>query len=107
HETGHIVGGHVLRSLEAMKNASIETIIAQFIAIGAAVAGGNGAPMAAAAGMGQRAFVSFSVTQEATADHMALNFLDRTGQSARGLLKFFEVLQADEPLGGTPLDPWV
>lgn len=106
HETGHIAGGHILRSLEAMKNASIETIIASAIALGASVAGGGGAPLIAAAGMGQRAFMSFSVAQEATADHAALNYLDRSGQSARGLLKFFEILQANEPLTGEPTDPW-
>ena len=106
HETGHIVGGHVLRSLEAMKNASIETIIAMVAAVGASIAGGNGAPMMAAAGVGQRAYMNFSVAQEATADHAALNFLDRSGQSARGLLKFFEILQADEPLTGEHTDPW-
>jgi predicted Zn-dependent protease len=106
HETGHIVGGHILRSLEALKNASIETIIATAVALGAAIAGGNGAPMIAAAGVGQRAFMQFSVAQEATADHAALTFLDRSGQSARGLLKFFEILQADEPLTGEPTDPW-
>ncbi|HZK89560.1 MAG TPA: M48 family metalloprotease [Stellaceae bacterium] len=106
HETGHIVGGHVLRSLEALKNASIETIIATVVAIGASVVGGNSAAMIAAAGVGQRAFMQFSVAQEATADHAALNFLDRSGQSARGLLKFFEILQADEPLTGEPTDPW-
>jgi predicted Zn-dependent protease len=106
HETGHIAGGHILRSLEAVKNASIETIIAMAAALGASVLGGNGAPMIAAAGVGQRAFMSFSVAQEATADHAAMNFLDRSGQSPRGLLKFFEILQADEPLGGEPTDPW-
>lgn len=107
HETGHIAGGHVLRSLEAMKNASIETIIASAIALGASVAGGgSGAPLIAAAGMGQRAYMSFSVAQEATADHAALNYLDRSGQSARGLLKFFEILQANEPLTGEATDPW-
>jgi len=106
HETGHIAGGHILRSLEAMKNASIETIIASVIALGAAVAGGNGAPMLAAQGMGARAYMSFSVAQEATADHAALTYLDRTGQSARGLLKFFEILQSNEPLSGEPTDPW-
>jgi predicted Zn-dependent protease len=46
------------------------------------------------------------VSQEATADHAAMNYLDRSGQSARGLLKFFEILQADEPLTGEPTDPW-
>jgi predicted Zn-dependent protease len=106
HETGHIAGGHVLRSLEAMKNATVEQIIAMVVALGASVAGGSGAPLIAAAGVGQRSFVQFSVSQEATADHAALNFLDRSGQSARGLLHFFEILQADEPLSGEPTDPW-
>ncbi len=106
HETGHIAGGHVLRALEAAKNASIETIIAMVAAIGASVAGGSGAPMVAAAGVGQRAYISFSVAQEATADHAALNYLDRSSQSSRGLLKFFEILQANEPLHGEPTDPW-
>jgi len=106
HETGHIAGGHILRSLEAVKNASIETIIAMVAGLGAAIAGGNGAPMIAAAGVGQRAFMSFSVSQEATADHAAMTYLDRSGQSARGLLKFFEILRADEPLTGEATDPW-
>lgn len=106
HETGHIAGGHILRALEAMKNASIETIIASVIAIGASVAGGSGAPLIAAQGEGTRAFMSFSVAQEATADHAAMKFLDRSGQSSRGLLQFFEILQADEPLTGEPTDPW-
>ncbi|HTZ34649.1 MAG TPA: M48 family metalloprotease [Stellaceae bacterium] len=106
HETGHIAGGHVLRSLEAVKNASTETIIAMVGALAASIAGGNGAPMIAAAGVGQRAYMSFSVAQEATADHAAMTYLDRSGQSARGLLKFFEILQADEPLTGEPTDPW-
>jgi predicted Zn-dependent protease len=106
HETGHIAGGHILRSLEAVKNASIETIIALALAVGASVAGGNGAPIIAAQGVGQRAFMAFSVSQEATADHAAISYLDRSGQSSRGLLKFFEILQADEPLAGDPTDPW-
>jgi predicted Zn-dependent protease len=107
HETGHIAGGHVLRSLEAMKNASVEQIIALVAALGASIAGGgSGAALAAASGVGARAFMAFSVAQEATADHAAMTYLDRSGQSARGLLKFFEILQDDEPLGGDPLDPW-
>jgi predicted Zn-dependent protease len=106
HETGHIAGGHILRSLEAMKNASVEQIIAVVAALGASIAGRDSAALIPAMGVGQRAFMAFSVAQEATADHAAMNYLDRSGQSARGLLKFFEILQADEPLGGDPLDPW-
>ncbi len=93
HESGHITGGHVLRAKEAMRNASIENIIAMVLGAAVSVAGRNPAPMLGAAGVGERAFLQFSIGQEATADHAALNFLDRACQSARGLLKFFEILQ--------------
>jgi predicted Zn-dependent protease len=106
HETGHITGGHILRLKEEMKNASIETIIAMVLAAGAAVAGRSGAPMLGAAGVGERHFLQFSIAQEATADHAALNFLDRACQSARGLLKFFEILQGNELLSGESRDAW-
>ena len=79
-------------------------------AAAASVAGrgsGGGAALLGAAGVGERAFLQFSVTQEATADHAAMNFLDATHQSARGLLQFFEVLQGEELLTGAHEDPYL
>ena len=107
HETGHITGGHVLRTKEAMRNASIESIIAMVVAAAASVVGRSGAPMLGASGVAERSFLLFSTAQEATADHAALNFLDRSCQSARGLLKFFEILQTSELLSGDRQDAWV
>ena len=107
HETGHIAGGHVLRAKEAMRNASIESIIAMVAAAGASVLARSGAPLLGAAGVGERSFLQFSIAQEATADHAALNFLDRSCQSARGLLKFFEILQSNELLAGERQESWV
>jgi predicted Zn-dependent protease len=110
HETGHIAGGHLYKGAEAMHNASIEEILAMVAGVAATVAGrgsGGGAAMLGAAGVGQRAFLQFSVTQEATADHAAMNFLDETHQSARGLLEFFEVLQTEELLTGVHEDPYL
>ncbi len=107
HETGHIAGGHVLRAKEAMRNASIESIIAMVAAAGASVLGRSGAPLLGAQGVGERSFLQFSMAQEATADHAALNFLDRSCQSARGLLKFFEILQTGELLAGERQESWV
>ena len=106
HETGHIAGGHLLAAKEAMHNASIESIIAMVLGAAAGVAGRSGAPLIAAQGVGQSAFLRFSVAQEATADHAALNFLDRACLSARGLLQFFEVLQSSEFLTGEHGDAW-
>jgi len=106
HETGHIAGGHILRTKEAMKNASIEAIVATVAGAAAAVLGHNGAALLPGMGVGEQAFLRFSIAQEATADHAALNYLDRTCQSARGLLDFFRILESDERLSGDQEDPW-
>jgi len=107
HETGHIAGGHLTRAQEAMRNASIEGIIAMVLGAAAAVAGRNGAALLGAEGVAQRAFMQYSVTQEASADQAALTFLDRTGQSSRGLLQFFQILQGEELLSGVRQDPYL
>jgi predicted Zn-dependent protease len=106
HETGHIAGGHILTMKEEMHNASVETIIAMVLAAGAAVAGQSGAPLLGAAGIGERHYLQYSIAQEATADHAALNFLDRACMSARGLLRFFEILQSNEMLAGDRENEW-
>jgi predicted Zn-dependent protease len=107
HETGHIAGGHLTRAQEAMRNASIEGIIAMVLGAAAAVAGRSGAALLGAEGVAQRAFMQYSVTQEASADQAALTFLDRSGQSARGLLQFFQILQGEELLAGVRQDPYL
>jgi predicted Zn-dependent protease len=89
-----------------LNNASIETIIAMVVAAAAGAAGRSGAPLYGALGVGERSFMRFSTGQEATADHAAINYLERACQSTRGLLKFFEILQSSEMLSGDRRDPW-
>ena len=110
HETGHIAGGHLTRFQEAARNASIEGIIAMVAGAAAAVAGkgsGGGAAMLPAQSVAQQAFMQYSITQEASADHAAMTYLDGSGQSARGLLQFFEILQGEELLSGIREDPYL
>ena len=107
HETGHIAGGHLSRTQQAMRNASIEGIIAMVLGAAAAVAGRNGAALLGAEGVAQRAFMQYSLSQEASADQAALNFLDRAGMSSRGLLQFFQILQGEELLTGALQDPYL
>jgi len=107
HETGHIAGGHLTRAQEAVRNASIEGIIAMVLGAAASVVGRNGAALLGAEGVAQRAFMQYSVTQEASADQAALTFLDRAGQSSRGLLQFFQILQGEELLSGVRQDPYL
>jgi predicted Zn-dependent protease len=113
HESGHIAGGHLARSEEAMRNATIESIIAMVAGVATGVAtsgsggGAGGAGVLAGQEVGLRSFLAFSVTQEASADQAALTFLDRTHQSARGLLEFFEILQQEELLSAVHQDPYL
>lgn len=110
HETGHIAGGHLSRMDQAMHNALMESLIAMAAGAAVAVAGHN--PSAGAAGMiggasvGERSMLAYSVTQEASADHAAMTFLDRAHMSARGLLEFFNILEQDELMSGQQEDPW-
>ena len=110
HETGHIAGGHLTRFQEAVKNASIEGIIAMVAGAAAMVAGkgsGGAAAMLPAQSVAQQAFLQYSIAQEASADHAAMTYLDASGQSARGLLQFFEILQGEELLSGNREDPYL
>lgn len=110
HETGHIAGGHLYKGAEAMHDASIEEILAMAAGAAATVAArgsGGGAALLGAAGVGERSYLQFSVTQEATADHAAMNFLDATHESARGLLQFFEMMQSEEMLTGEHEDAYL
>ena len=107
HETGHIAGGHLTRAQQAMRNASIEGIIAMVLGAAATVVGKNGGALLGAEGVAQRALAQYSVTQEASADQAALTFLDRSSQSSRGLLQFFQILQGEELLSGVRQDPYL
>jgi len=111
HETGHIADGHLVRFDEAMRNASIESMIAMAVGVGISLLGrgsnATGAAAAAGAEVGMRKFLNFSVAQEASADRAGLRFLDKTHQSARGLLQFFEILQQDERLSGIEEIPYL
>jgi len=92
HETGHIAGGHLARSREAI-NRSLGTAL---ISIGLGVlAIAAGAPDAGAALIGgsqafaMGTFVRHTQVQESAADQAALNYLEASGQSGQGLLTFF------------------
>jgi predicted Zn-dependent protease len=102
HETGHIAGGHLIRGKEEMRNASAEAILGMILAIAAGAAGGNGGLAAGALSGGQqiaeRSFLSFSRSQEASADAAGMSFLDRAGISVRGMMEFFQKLAGQELL---------
>jgi predicted Zn-dependent protease len=111
HETGHISGGHLSRTGDAIETAMMTSLIGSLLSAGAAVLSGRG-DVAAAGGvasqsMAMRNFMAFSRTQESSADAAALRFLEATEQSARGFLEFFEILGEQELLTAAQQDPYV
>lgn len=110
HEAGHITGGHLASTQEALKDASVQSILAFVLGAAATLAGQGRAGQAIVAGgqqVAQRSFLKYSRVQESSADQAALSFLDSTGQSARGLMEFFEKLGDQEALLTANQDPYV
>jgi len=68
---------------------------------------GAGAVLTSGAGVAEQSFLAYSVEQEARADQAALGFLDKTQQSAQGLLDFFRKLETEELLSASRQDPYL
>ncbi len=100
HELGHISGGHLIRSRDAMETASYESILGTVLGIGAAIVTGDGRAAAAVSAGSQAGalnrLMAFSRVQESSADQAALTFLERAQMSPAGLASFMKKLEDDE-----------
>ncbi|MFW5833472.1 MAG: M48 family metalloprotease [Pseudomonadota bacterium] len=109
HETGHIAGGHLVRISPAADRAEAVRVLGMVLGAAAAAAGAPEVGMAAMLGgqqVGQQSFLRFSRGQEQAADQAALNYLEATGTSARGLAEFFRILDDQRMLSGSRVDPY-
>jgi predicted Zn-dependent protease len=111
HETGHIAGGHLVRLREEVDTLLLKSLAVAALGIGAAVASRQpeaaGVIIGAGSDMLQRDLMRYSRTQESSADHAGVGFLDATGQSSRGLLRFLEIMQTQEFMLSARQDPYV
>jgi len=100
HELGHIKGGHIIRSREAMEQASYESILGTLIGIGTAVATGQAGAAATLSGggnsMAQRRFLAKTRTFESSADQAAIASLEKAEINPTGLMTFLEKLAGEE-----------
>lgn len=116
HEAGHIAGGHQERLRQQLARAQTMAIVAALLGVGATVAGAAAdSPGLAQAGSGiaiggtemaRRGLLGYQRTEEITADRSALTYLEKTGQSARGMLKTFERFASTLALSGARVDPY-
>lgn len=118
HEAGHIAGGHLARLRMELSNATIWAVAGMLMG-GAAVAmssrnrnvgtSGTG-PMGAILGpqeMARRALLSYQRGEEQAADIAAMNYLNATGQSAKGLLTTLERFQSESLFKTASIDPYL
>ena len=107
HELGHIAGGHVLRSGDAIKQATGISLLSLVLGA-AAIAAGAGEAGAGILGVGQQLalnnYLGFSRTQESSADAAGQSYLITSGITGQGLLSFFKKLQVLEYRLGIPQD---
>lgn len=104
HETGHIAGGHLAAKRNKIKGDLTRNLLMKVLGIGAVIAGAaTGQDSATGAGQSVlsgsdgvtiRSILAYSRTLEAQADQAALKFLERTGQSAQGMITTFQRLSS-------------
>ena len=99
HETGHLAGGHPIRSDEMMKAGLKPMILTMGLGILAALAGspdGAAALIANSQYAGALGALGYSREQESRADQAGAGFLEATQQSGRGLVEFFDNFRYQE-----------
>lgn len=104
HETGHILGGHILRlkiKMQDLQKASLASLVA---AAGAAAASGRGdaaiAVVLGAQSSAINAMSAYQVTEERAADETAVMLLNKNNKSVKGLQDFMKKIQNANRLQG-------
>lgn len=97
HELGHITGGHSISIYQGAGNATKIQLLSLLAGVAAALAGAPSDAAMGAIALGQQAamgsFLSFSRTQEASADAASVQFLSKAGITGKGSVEFFKKLQ--------------
>jgi predicted Zn-dependent protease len=118
HETGHIAGGHLARLRQEMETAQIVAAVGMLAGAGAVVgsAGSRNVGMTSAGALGtvtagpelaRRVLLSYQRSEEQAADQAAVNYLNATGQSARGLLATFQRFANESMFRREGTDPYL
>lgn len=110
HETGHILGGHILRmkiKLQDMQRASLASLVA---AAGAAAVSGRG-DVAIGVVLGTQssainAMNAYQTSEERAADETAVMLLKQNHKSVKGLKDFMGKIQSSNRLQGVEENPY-
>ena len=110
HETGHILGGHILRlkiKIKELQKASLASLVA---AAGAAAVSSRGdaaiAIVLGAQSSAINAMSSYQITEERAADETAVALLSNQKKSIKGLKNFMEKIRSANRLQGVEETPY-
>ena len=110
HETGHILGGHILRLKIKMQDLQKATLASLIAAAGAAAASGRGdAAIAVVLGTQSsaiNAMTAYQVSEGRAADETAVSLLHQNRKSVRGLKDFMQKIQSANRLQGIEENPY-
>lgn len=110
HETGHILGGHILRLKITMQDLQTATLASLIAAAGAAAASGRGdAAIAVVLGTQSsalNAMTAYQMSEERAADETAVKLLRKNNKSVRGLKNFMQKIQSANRLQGIEETPY-
>ena len=117
HEIAHLAGGHQDRLRQQLDRAQTIAAVTTILGASAAVAAGaSGNSGAAGAGGGialggleaaRRGLLTYQRSEEIAADRFAVEYLNRTKQSPKGLLTTFARFQRDLALINHRIDPYL
>lgn len=118
HETGHIAGGHLARMRAELNKATaiavIGTILGGAAVVGAARSNQIGSNAAGAYGtlmagseLARRSLLAYQRGEEQAADRAGLKYLEKTGQSSKGMLETFERMANDSLFSATRIDKYL
>ena len=101
HETGHIYGSHLARQSIDLGSLNKQMALGFILGIALAFSDNPDAGQAVILGsshIAERNFYKFTSAHEKAADEAALQFLNQTGLSSKGLVDFFSHLKTNEKL---------
>ncbi len=107
HETGHMAGGHLIRTGKGVRAAIIPMLLSMAAGVAVMAAGGGDAGAAIIMGgqqIAEREMLAFTRIQEASADQAGIKYLNATHQSGEGMLKVFQRFEDEYVLSDQHVD---
>ena len=109
HESGHIAGGHLVRTGSEMEGVGIGTLMSYVLGAATMAAGAPEAGAAILSGgshIAQSMALSYTRAKEEAADQAAVNFMGKLNISMEGLVKLLEELNSQQHQQFEKINPY-